>query len=137
MSEAQLLRGVLKALAAKRVWHWRNNAGLTVLGKGKARRVIRGAPAGSPDILLVVPGSAGQLGAVELKTAKGRVSETQLAWASEARKHGVRYGVARSVSEALELVEAWKAGALTAKGRARGRFASRHLTTHSRAKGAA
>ncbi len=108
MSEAQLLRSVLAALSARRVWHWRNNAGLTVLGKGKTRRVIRGAPAGSPDILLVVPGSEGQLGAIELKTAKGRVSESQLAWADEALEHGVRYGVARSVSEALALVDYWQ-----------------------------
>ncbi len=105
--EADLLRGVLKALAARRVFCWRNNSGVTVLGAGKSKRVIRGAPAGSPDILGVIPGSDGSLFGLELKTERGRVTDTQHDWHERAKAQGVRVGVARSVAWALELVDSW------------------------------
>lgn len=105
--EADLLRSVLKALAARRVFCWRNNSGVTVLGVGKSKRVIRGAPAGSPDILGVIPGSDGSLFGLELKTATGRVTDTQRDWHERAKAQGVRVAVARGVSEALQIVDSW------------------------------
>lgn len=109
MSETQLVRSVLDALAARGVWSWRENSGLTVFGSvgGASRRVVRGAPKGTPDILGVLPG--GQLFGIECKTAKGRQNPNQKAWEQKAAKHSVRYGVARSVSDALRLVDAWQA----------------------------
>ncbi len=105
MSETILVRAVLQALALRRIWSWRNNSGLTVLGAAKSRRVIKGAPAGSPDVLLILPG--GRLAGIECKTKTGTMLPSQVAWAEKAKRHGVRYGVVRSVSGALALLDRW------------------------------
>ena len=55
ITESDLQREILKALALSGAWAMRLNAGLTVLGEGKTRRVIRGAPPGTPDILVLDP----------------------------------------------------------------------------------
>ncbi len=47
---------------------------------------------------------------LEVKTATGKVSESQKAWQTKAERHGVRYGVVRGVGEALRLVELWSGG---------------------------
>lgn len=107
MSESDLVRAVLQALTLRRVWAWRVNSGVTVIGSGKSKRVIRGAPAGSPDIMLVVPGTLGRLGAVELKTETGRLRASQQRWHDKASRMGVACGVARSVGEAMALVDLW------------------------------
>lgn len=106
--ESDLLRATLSALTLHRVFHWRNNSSVTVLGVGKSRRVIRGAPAGSPDILLIIPGTRGQLGGLECKTEAGRQNANQKSWELKATAHGVRYGVVRSVSSAIALVKRWE-----------------------------
>ncbi len=114
-SESQLVNAILKALAYRIIWAWRANAGTQVLNAtSKARRrIIRGAPAGTPDILLVLPtqrvnGSlCAALHGLEVKTATGRQLPTQAAWQAKAERHGVNYAVVRSVSEALALVEKW------------------------------
>jgi hypothetical protein len=82
------------------------NSGTVVVGTGVNQRAIRGAPAGSPDIMLVID-NTGQLGALELKTEKGKQLASQKRWQERAEKHGVRYGIARSVSEALGFVDTW------------------------------
>lgn len=107
-TEADLLRSVLQILTARGVFCWRNNAGLTLLGSSKSRRVVRGAPAGSPDILGVIPGSAGRLFGLELKAPNGRLLASQRRWAERAAKHGIAYGVARDTREAMALIENWK-----------------------------
>ena len=110
-TETVLVRGILYALHAQAVFCWRVNAGLTVFGAsgGHAKRVIKGAPNGTPDIIGVVPGGGGRMFGIELKSPTGRQNPNQKAWELKAAKHGVRYGIARSVSEALGLVEAWQA----------------------------
>jgi hypothetical protein len=110
MSETQLVRAVLDALAAKRVWAWRINSSLTVFGatSGHARRVVKGAPAGSPDIMGILPGGGGRLFGIELKSPTGKQNANQKAWQLKAEAHGVRYGIARTVSEGLALVEGWR-----------------------------
>jgi hypothetical protein len=108
MSETQLVRGILDALKAKGVWSWRCNSGATVIKSAKyGDRFLSGAPKGSPDILLVLPG--GRLAGIECKTATGRQNPNQKAWQKKAEANGVRYGVARTVSEGLALVDEWRA----------------------------
>lgn len=110
MSETQLVRAVLDTLHAQRVWCWRVNAGLTVFGAatGSARRVVNGAPKGTPDIIGVVPGSRGRLFGIECKSPTGKQNPNQKAWEQKATNHGVRYGLARSVSDAVALLVAWQ-----------------------------
>lgn len=120
--ESPRVTAILKALHLKGVWAWRVNSSLTVLPKqaSHGRRVIKGAPAGSPDILLVLPvrvvGAgrladadwfAGSLCGLEVKTETGRQSDTQREWQATAEKNGVRYAVVRGVGEALAVVKKW------------------------------
>jgi hypothetical protein len=108
MTEQDLTRAIIEALTARRVWCWRNNAGVTVVGQGKSRRVIRMAPAGSPDIIGVI--GNGRMFGLEVKTATVKVSSSQREWAIIAAAHGVRYQVVRSISEALKWIDAWQMG---------------------------
>jgi hypothetical protein len=107
VSETLLVRAILDALTAKGYWTWRENSGLTVFGATgtHSRRVVRGAPKGTPDIFVILPG--GRLGGIECKTATGRQNPNQKAWQKKAELLGVRYGIARTVSEGLALVESW------------------------------
>jgi hypothetical protein len=105
MSETDIVRSILKALALRRVLAWRANAGLLVLGKGADKRVVRGAPAGTPDIIGILPG--GRFFGLEVKTQTGRVSPAQHAWADRARELGARYQVVRSAREAIAALDSW------------------------------
>jgi hypothetical protein len=126
VSESTLVTAILKALQLKGVWAWRVNSGGHVLKAegGHARAIVKGAPAGTPDILLVIKkpntdvtltpegfaiqdAPLGMLCGLEVKSATGKLRASQVAWQAKAARHGVRYGVARSVSEALELVRVW------------------------------
>jgi hypothetical protein len=126
LAESAIVTGILRTLALKGVWAWRANSGTQVLkATAKAqRRVIRGAPAGTPDILLVLPvrktavclgddgmtieeRAYGALCGLEVKTATGRQLPSQKAWQARAEAAGVRYAVVRSIKEALAAVEGW------------------------------
>ena len=88
-----------------RYWAWRTNSGLTVLPASgpNTRRVVKGAPGGTPDIFVVLRG--GRLVGLEVKTATGKLRPSQEAWAARAERHGVPYAVVRGVFEALTFVK--------------------------------
>ncbi len=101
MSESQLVANILKGLKLKGYWAFRLNSGATVIpGSGNnARRVISGAPAGTPDILVLLPPNGRAVG-LEVKTATGVQRPTQVTWQAQANKHGVPYAIVRSFSDA-------------------------------------
>lgn len=107
--ETLLTQGTLRALLAKGVFAWRANSGVVraVSSNGRSRK-INLSPAGTPDILLVIPGSRGQLGGIELKSPRGWLRDSQIRWMNRAEKLGVRFGVARSIGEALAHVAVWQ-----------------------------
>lgn len=105
-SESALIRSIMGALKLKGYWVLRLNAGLTIVGDGGKRRAIRGVEPGTPD-LLVIDGpewSYGHVEWLEVKTPKGRVSNTQRGWHDRATHAGHEVHVVRSVEEALEAV---------------------------------
>lgn len=124
--ESPRVTAIIKALTLKGYFCWRVNSSLTVL-PGQAshgRRVIKGAPAGSPDIFVVLPVMAtslslgpggmnlesdewGALCGLEVKTETGRQSPSQKAWQAKAERFGVRYAVVTGVAQAIEQVEVW------------------------------
>lgn len=106
MTETDLVRAILDALRTLKVWSWRTNAGTFNGGK------VRGAPAGTPDVLGVLPG--GFLFGLEAKTERGKLSQSQLDWHETARFQGVRVEVVRSVGHAVATVARWKEEALSA-----------------------
>ena len=102
---------------------FRLNAGKSWQGRASSRpggvwleggRPIAGLPNGTPDVggcvsLLVTPGMVGQRVAVavliEVKKLNGRVSQAQAAALAAAKALGCRCGVARSVDEAVGILE--------------------------------
>lgn len=71
-----------------------------------ARMKALGVKAGVPDLLLLIDGT---LHALELKAAKGRVSAEQTAMLSSLSAAGAIVGVARSVSDSVEILKKWNA----------------------------
>lgn len=109
--ESPRVTAILKALRLRGIWAWRANSGTQVIKATvrTRRRVIKGAPAGTPDILLVLPG--GRLCGLEVKSDDGAQRPSQRLWQAKAERYGVRYAVVRSVVEALHVVETWRAAA--------------------------
>jgi hypothetical protein len=105
MAESAIVRSILAALQLRKVLAWRANAGLLVLGQGASKRVVRGAPAGTPDVIGILPG--GRFFGLEVKKQTGRVRPSQHAWADRARELGARYQVVRSAREALAALDSW------------------------------
>jgi hypothetical protein len=104
MSETDLQRAILEAIAARGYWAMRVNAGThAIAATGEhARRVIRSAPKGTPDILVIKP-----YGWIEVKLLGGSLRESQVAWHTRAEREGLRCMVVRSIAEALRWVDRW------------------------------
>jgi hypothetical protein len=127
--ETPRVTAALKALWLKGYFAWRANSGTQVIeAQGRhERRLFKGAPAGTPDILLVLPRDVlvprrgvesfdaallGMLCGIEMKTETGRQSDSQKSWEARAKAKGVRYGLATNVAEVLTLVAGWERGML-------------------------
>lgn len=105
-NESNLVRNILGALEARKVWAWRCNSGtLPVAKAGGGEYRVKQAPAGTPDILGVLPG--GILFGLEAKVGRGVQSPSQRLWEAKAQLAGVRYRVVRSVPEALAALDEW------------------------------
>lgn len=97
MKEGNLMRMIQRELnLTGRVRLLRNSVGFDV-----ANNVKYGQP-GSPDLWGVLRN--GHCFAIEVKSDDGRVSPEQQAWWIAARKWGVLGGVAKSVAEAMALL---------------------------------
>lgn len=70
-----------------------------------ARLVKGGVRAGVPDLAFILPG--GRTGFIELKAAKGRMSEMQTAFADSASRIGAHWGLCRSVDDVEEALRDW------------------------------
>ena len=76
MSESRLVTTILEYLAWLRVTAWRMNSGTIVIDNpGTKRRVVRGAPAGTADIVGIAPG--GRFLAIECKIGRNKPTEAQ------------------------------------------------------------
>lgn len=81
----------------------RINAGAIVVpGEGKSRRLYRGAPAGTSDILGCLPG--GRFFALEAKRPGKKATLKQQAFLESVREIGGIAGVASSIEEAAEVL---------------------------------
>lgn len=101
-AETAIVRACLDALTASGFWTWRLNSGTMVKGS----RVFRGSPNGTPDIIVVLPGS--RVGFIEVKTTNGDKEDSQVEWHARAAKEGVFHGLARTAKEALLLALNWR-----------------------------
>lgn len=106
--EAPIQAAILEYLAASGVWAWRVNSGATVVVDGKSRRMIKGAPAGTPDIRIEAPQHLA--GYLEVKSPTGALTDTQRIWHERAKAAGVRVAVVRSVKGAMDVLARWDGG---------------------------
>lgn len=103
--EAALKRAVLDALAlVPGVRALRMQAGKLVIGtrENGDRRMVDLGETGTPDVLVMLPDS--RCVWLELKAAKGRITDAQHAWHDAARKLGHAVHVVRDVADALRVV---------------------------------
>lgn len=100
-SEANIQNDILVALSKAGATVWRNNTGAL---QDKTGRLVRyGLCKGSSDIIGICPD--GRFLAVEVKKTTGRVTEDQVRFIDAVRAKGGRAGVARSVEDALRILE--------------------------------
>jgi hypothetical protein len=96
VAEAPIQRAILDAFQAMGVLAFRINS-----GKVKTRGGwYQGAPAGFPDVVVVVPPSGRLLG-IEVKDGKGEERESQIRMRADLTRNGAVVVTVRSVEEAL------------------------------------
>jgi len=101
MSEAATQAAIRLALGQRGdVMLFRINVGKFRPLHGDQNRVIQSAPNGTPDLLGVV-GPNGRALAIEVKSAKGRQREEQVAFQRAWESRGGLYILARSVDDVL------------------------------------
>ena len=100
-SEQNILNDCMIALSKAGATVWRNNTGAL---QDKTGRLVRyGLCKGSSDLIGICPD--GRFLAVEVKTSTGQVSREQVLFIDAVIAKGGRAGVARSVDDALRILE--------------------------------
>lgn len=94
MTESELKTAIIKALNRCGCMVWRNQP-------GRARR-MQLAPTGTPDVIGYSP--FGRFIGLEIKLAKGVVSDAQRWWIDDMKSKGCIAAVVRSVQEAIDAV---------------------------------
>ena len=99
MKESQIVTACLEYLYyTKDVKAWRNNSGAFKTQKGC---FVRFGQKGSPDILMVHKGT---FYGIEVKTPKGRQTDSQKEWQGDIESVGGIYWLIRSVDDLEELL---------------------------------
>lgn len=100
-SEQTIQAEILLAINQKGHRCWRSNAGRV---KNEAGYYIKLFPAGFPDLLGYRKGD-GKFFVIEVKNQKGKLRDDQKKFADFAEGQPILYGVARSVEDAMEIIE--------------------------------
>lgn len=100
-SESRIQSEIMLELSKHNHKVWRSNAGTV---KNQQGYVIKLFPKGFPD-LVGFRGNDGKFFCIEVKDEKGRLSEAQKQFAKFAESQPILYGVARSVEEAIKIVQ--------------------------------
>lgn len=98
--EHDIQTAILNYLGNKGIKAIRVNAGRYAVGEGKNRRMIMGAPTGTPDIIGVIPGGRALYVEVKRPGKKPRPSQVQVM--DEYKYFGAVVCVATSVDELQE-----------------------------------
>jgi hypothetical protein len=100
MLERDIQRQILDWLKAEGIWHRRVSVTPVKINGGQKRNPMKGFP----DMFGVLPGGLGRMFVIEVKTAKGRLSEEQQQCRRELEAKGVVYVLARSLDDAKAVV---------------------------------
>lgn len=95
-----LIQNAIRVALSRRGIVLRLNNGVFYTESGQ--RIASGLPPGTSDLLFIGEGRAAF---IEVKTPAGRVSDAQQHFIDVVRSHGVRAGVARSVDDAIKIIE--------------------------------
>lgn len=105
-TETMLVRQVLDFLRHHKIFCWRANSGGGLRrGRGGRTVPVRGNPAGTPDVLAILPPSGRQLG-VECKMPGGKLRPEQAAWAANATRAGALCVVVYDVTQLQSILVA-------------------------------
>jgi hypothetical protein len=127
LTEAEVKRGCEDYLEVMRsqgkLWFCRLNAGDFIEVRGDIRRRIKGAPAGTADLIVIQPGNIQIFHAmqrkihkeyklafvtfVECKSTKGKATKKQNEFEEFVTGLHCRYVVVRSVDELIEILGSW------------------------------
>ncbi|MCL2198767.1 MAG: VRR-NUC domain-containing protein [Defluviitaleaceae bacterium] len=102
MSESRLLYEIMREVG-KYAAVYRCNSGSIKLPNGKR---FNGMPRGFADVMAVLPG--GRVAFIEVKADKGKPSPEQTQFINKMQGLGALAGIARSVSEALQICKITK-----------------------------
>lgn len=97
MSEQALVSAILEWLHYNGAWAIRVNSGARPIEEKGRRRMIRLAPAGTPDIIAIWPGGLGM--AIECKVGKNKPTDLQDATLEHIRECGGLAVVAYSIDD--------------------------------------
>ena len=97
LKETDIQAAILDYLRLKGRFFWRNNSGAFKTERGGFYRI--GTP-GAPDIIGCFHGTFVGL---EVKTATGKLSDDQKAFAAVVRANGGQYHVVRSIEDVIDL----------------------------------
>lgn len=100
MTEHELQNNIRLALG-RRGMIFRHNVGLFKTTDG--RTISSGLPPGFSDLQYI--GDGGVVAFIEVKTPTGRLSTAQRDFLNAVRRYGVRAGIARSVEDAIKIIE--------------------------------
>jgi hypothetical protein len=104
VTEQALQRAVEQYLGTRRdLWFTRVNPGDRMIVVGSQKRRIRGAPAGTADILGCASG--GRFFGIELKSPSGRLTDSQLRWRAQIEAIGGAVVTARAVAEVRAFID--------------------------------
>lgn len=92
--ESDIQRTILEYLDVIGVFNTRVNSGMIATGFGGKTRMVKGAKAGFPDILVLYKG---RFIGLEVKTQKGKQNDNQIIMEREIKKNGGEYYVVRSI----------------------------------------
>lgn len=95
-SEKEIQQAILTLLAYKKIFHYRNNSGAF---KTQTGHFYRFGTKGSPDIICVV---GGRYVGIEVKNARGRQNEAQVAFQEALEQAGGKYILARSPEDIIK-----------------------------------
>lgn len=103
MAESDVQRAILDWLAWHGILAWRTNSGAHIFEDSSGRRrMFRGAPAGTADIIGILPG--GRFLAIECKTAQGRLRPAQKEFIDQVNELGGLAFVARNIEDVEERI---------------------------------
>lgn len=101
MTEKKIQNDIILEINKRGHRLWRANAGKVVT---KDNRIIKLLPKGFPDTFGYRK-TDGKFIAIEVKTETGRLRSEQIKFKAFAETQNILYGVARSVEDAIEIVE--------------------------------